>query len=280
MLRRVLFSYTTTQVHLYFFYKREDSYMKLLLSFFLFANFLILPLFAETIVNIEKVAAALERDTPVKIDQRIYARILSGLQAQDFLTMTRNVSRKIVFYLDASGLEKMVGISDREKLILIGYPADYIERKLQEGFQYKMVIFKDDTVTKIATWDNIEKLMTEIYSGQLALYQDVKNLEMVEKVQRNLPLLKEIYKDVESAKIKAAQAYQKIQEMGGELWEVRSFLHENLKLNENFSGDGYTRLDNGEKGIAEYISPNIEIKKLKQSVIIDLNLTAKASESY
>ncbi len=49
------------------------------------------------------------------------------------------------------GLEQILGKTGYEALISIGYMLDYIEYKIKSGFQFKIVIFNEGEIAKLAT---------------------------------------------------------------------------------------------------------------------------------
>jgi len=192
-----------------------------------------------------------------EIKEVFFGRILRGKRKNDFSTMTLNPDRKIVFYVDSKGLEKMVGISNVDRLLKIGYPKKYIKQKVLEGYKFKLVVFNGSETVKNATWDNVVSMVEDIYGHN----------EISKKLRNNIDTLKEMY-----SLYSAPYAYNLIKGVGGELWEVRKFLEKELNLNILFKGDGFTYNEKGVSGMREYISPNVKLSGLKEARLIDLNI--------
>ena len=115
-------------------------------------------------------------------------RILRGKSPVDFETLTDDPQRKIIMLMGGDGLEKLLGKSGYEVLITIGYMLDYIKYKVNSGFQFKLVIFNEGEITKLATWDNVAHMVSEIYpkakikiNNQL---EELKNTQFSE-IERN-----------------------------------------------------------------------------------------------
>ncbi|MCK4383456.1 MAG: hypothetical protein KAW66_09210 [Candidatus Lokiarchaeota archaeon] len=93
----------------------------------------------------------------------ICGRILRGKSPKDFETLTDDPDRKLIMLMGGDGLERILGKSGYEALITIGYMLDYIEYKIKSGFQFKLVIFNEGEIAKLATWDNVAHIISEIY---------------------------------------------------------------------------------------------------------------------
>ena len=78
-------------------------------------------------------------------------RILRSKSLEDFETLTNDPNRKIIMLMGGDGLEKILGKTGYEALISIGYMLDYIEYKIKSGFQFKIVIFNEGEIAKLAT---------------------------------------------------------------------------------------------------------------------------------
>jgi hypothetical protein len=55
------------------------------------------------------------------------------------------------------------------------------------------------------------------------------------------------------------------------LWEFRSFLYNELRLTELYTGTGYTQTPDGAVGVAEYFIVNQPLENLGALQVIDLN---------
>jgi|SaaInlStandDraft_6_1057023.scaffolds.fasta_scaffold12007_3 hypothetical protein len=225
---------------------------------------------ATPVQKVYEIATAFKSKTLSKVNNKIFARILRGKQDSDFLTMTHDLNRKIVFYLDSKGIEELTTLSDYDKLIKVGYPDKYIHKLLHEGYFFKIVIFKNNAMITSASWENVGKLVNWVHANQSNFYKNAYSQDMVIKISRNIPHLISAYSNI--AVSSPEEVYNSLRQQGGELWEVRKYLHKNLNLNKNFTGNGKTYTDKGELGVPEFISPNIKISDLNESIIIDLKV--------
>jgi hypothetical protein len=139
-------------------------------------------------------------------------RVLRGKTDDNFLTLTDNPRRRVVFMTDAAALCEWIGLNGRDILRHIGYGADFINDLLAAQTRFKLVLLPELTM-QLATWDNLLDL-----AG--AAYPDWQpQIERCRAVLKTTP-----YAALE-----------------GEAAEVRRFLADTLNVNALFAGDGYTR---------------------------------------
>ncbi len=208
-------------------------------------------------------------------------RILRGKKPADFRTMTDDPTRLIVMPLGPDGLHALLGKNGYEMLVTIGYEPTYIERKINEGNQFKLVVFQEGIDAKLATWDNAIALACQIYP-------DITN-----KLRKNIAFLKstpfnEIEKkagfdfsevDKNGPGDENFMTYERFQICAGTPVDCRAFLYFTLHLRELYSGDGWTYDSKGNRGALEYIMPNMEIADLGDYELVDMEVilpTAKA----
>jgi hypothetical protein len=138
-------------------------------------------------------------------------RVLRGRSDADFLTLTDNPLRRVVFLTDAAALGTLIGSDGWEILKQIGYDDAFIMDLLARQTRFKLVLFPE-VAMRAATWDNLLDLAGEAYPEWRA------------RMERARPALKEnAYPLPEAAA------------------EVRTFLRTVLNVNYLFAGDGYTR---------------------------------------
>ena len=202
-------------------------------------------------------------------------RIIRGKVADDFLTLTDDPDRKVVMLMGPDGLGQIQGKSGYEMLEIIGYEPSYIERKVGEGNEFKLVVFPEGKDALLATWDNVAKIVSHVYP---AVY---------DKLSANLPLLKKKnFDDIEASagfdfsevdKIGKSDdrymTYERYQSAGAGIIKARAFLYFTLHLRELFSGDGYTYTSDGVQGLKEYFIPNIPIADIEGAQLIDIDVT-------
>ncbi|MGZ3842312.1 MAG: hypothetical protein ACXVCA_09510 [Bdellovibrio sp.] len=204
----------------------------------------------------------------------LFGRVLRGRTKNDFDNLSDDPNRKIIFLMDTQGLQSIRGLSTPEILKQIGYTPEYIQNLVEKHYQFKLVVFKEFPEAMPATWENVLVLINQIYP-----------LEIGSMIANQLPNLKTInFGEIEA---QAPSKFKEIHELGpsnsdyiddnrllaskGELWKVRAFLYNQLRLTELFSGNGYTQLSDGTHGAPEFIILNKAVNKLPDVKVIDLN---------
>lgn len=168
----------------------------------------------------------------------ISGRVIRGTTPENFETLTDDPKRKIVYMLDSSGLNNLIGLNGREVLDNIGYSPVDVEKYLAKGTRFKVVFFPETSV-HLANWNNLLSLTSQAYpEWRNKIIDSYNHLTM-------LP-------------------YDQVINMDGVVGEVRRFLHQNLNVNELYRGDGTTP-----NGIKEYITLNKRIDSFTSYTIID-----------
>ena len=90
-------------------------------------------------------------------------RIIRGQKSEDFKTLTDDPNRKLVMLMGPDGLESLLGKTGYDMLVEIGYEPDYIVRKVEEGNQFKLVVFAEGGAAQLATWDNVALVAGDVY---------------------------------------------------------------------------------------------------------------------
>lgn len=137
-------------------------------------------------------------------------RVLRGRAEADFVTLTDDPRRRVVFLTDGAALCALVGSDGHEILKQIGYSDAFIGRLLEQQTRFKLALLPD-LAKWIATWDNLLDLASEAYPDWRARIEHVRP-----QLKENRPL-------------------------DGETADVRAFLEDVLNVNRLFAGDGYTR---------------------------------------
>ncbi|KKL79777.1 hypothetical protein LCGC14_2011420 [marine sediment metagenome] len=141
-------------------------------------------------------------------------RILRSKSLEDFETLTDDPNRKIIMLMGGDGLEKILGKTGYEALISIGYMLGYIEYKIKSGFQFKIVIFNEGEIAKLATWDNLANMVSEIYPEvKKKIYNRLEEL-------KNTPF-SEI--DKNGTEDSDFMTYERFKQSVGTLIDVRAF---------------------------------------------------------
>ena len=204
-------------------------------------------------------------NTDVSISDKLVGRVLRGSISDDFLKLSPDENRKLIMFMDSTGLQQLLGKDTRTILQIIGYPEDYMKQLFTNKTQFKLVVAtKGDNIVS-GTWDNLLKLVKDVYG---------KTSKVSEALEKNLGSLKKIkFDDIMKQKVDAfsgKMTQQELEERKGDLWEIRMFLKDVLNLNKLYSGDGYTYNDKGERGVKEYFSKNMELTQLGDYSLMDL----------
>jgi hypothetical protein len=225
-------------------------------------------------------AEAFEAKRPVIIprDADLRGRILRGRTPEDFESLALD-NRRLVFIMGPDGLSQLPGRPLRHALADIGLMPDYVQARIHQGYQFKLLVFSGGDAAPLATWDNTLDLVAACYpelgadidAHRQTLKQTPfahfaaqlpENMDMIDAAGEAHPL----YMSLES--YLAIPEHIRRQDA---LALRRVLLHE-VHLQPLFSGDGHTLTPEGEKGLAEYLAPNTPTAHIEHTVMIDLSL--------
>ncbi len=195
----------------------------------------------------------------------LVGRVLKGKTDQDFLSLSNDPDRKIVFLMGADGLKALSGSPREQILEKIGYTHDYVARLKGEGHRFKLVTFSAASATALpGTWENVIALAAQAYPP------------VAVKIKARLQELKDT--PFEKIQAQASAPFATVDQAGrahpdfidekalekrpGSLWEVRAFLYYRLRLMDLYAGDGWTRTPDGSKGMQEYVVLNRPLAQL------------------
>lgn len=223
--------------------------------------------------NQEKFLRALARGRPSFRPRGVYGRIVRT-ELDEPSTLTEDDDRKVVMIMGPSGLQQLLGLSGFEALCKIGYSSDYIARNLSRGKKFKLVVFDRPPCLRVATWSVALSAVAQHYP------------ELAAVLLRALPELKRL--SIEEFEAQAGFSFYEARLQGpaegsfmnrerllrskGTAADVRQFLFHTVHFSELFTGDGYTQTPEGLRGVREYIMPNVPIRSLRNSRIVDLHV--------
>lgn len=205
----------------------------------------------------------------------IMGKITRGKTSKDFETLTHDPTRKIVMLMGSDGLENILGKSGLEILVEIGYTQDHINHLINQGFEFKLIIFVPAKSCLLATWDNAVKLASEVYPKvKKKIYNKLKELERVsfEKIEKDSSM---IWSEIDKfgASDPNFMTYKRFKQSKGTLIDVRAFFYFTLHFRELFSGDGYIYNQKEEKTSKEYVCLNKKLKNLVDYRLIDIEIS-------
>ena len=211
----------------------------------------------------------------VLIPPHLYGRVMKGRTSEDFHKFTDDPDRDLVMIIGHDGLEKIIGLTTREIILgIVSWEPKYLRRRLEEGYKFKLAVFSDPKTVRLATWDQVLRLVAEtyptvamklmIYSAQLkemsfGLIEETAGFNFSEVSKNGL-------QDSRFMTLKRFEACP------GGLADTRAFLYFSLQLREEFVGDGLTKARNGYSRVKEYIMPNQHLSELGDHVLIDLEI--------
>lgn len=217
-----------------------------------------------------------------------YGRIVKGTREADFSTLG-DPHRKIIFFMDGTGLQGLLGLSGRDVLKHIGYPEDDIQQLLNNGTRLKLIVFPANEALRPATWKNVFELVRWTYPAAVAqtiepflsLLESPENtFDAIETGDRPGDPLRYgpggcPFKEVDKAGPSHPEylsVERFLQTKTPTLREIRAFLYYNLRLNELFTGTGYTKTPDGAQGTPEFVGLNRPVCELDQPEVIDITL--------
>ncbi len=205
--------------------------------------------------------------------QGLYGRVLRGKSLQDFETLSEDPSRRIVFAVDDSCLESYLCHSTSEILRIVGYTDSYIRHLFDEGFHFRLAIFRAFPGILPATWENVVDLVGQIYGAQVksilsGYVPEFKSLSF-KKIEGFAPSPFDLVHNAGPSHPEYINENQLLQG-SAELWQVRAFLYHKLRLTELFTGTGFTSRSSTSSGVPEYLLVNCLVQQLPEVQVIDL----------
>lgn len=203
----------------------------------------------------------------------VYGRIVRIKPGQP-LALCEEEDRLLVLVTGPSGLSKLVGKTGYDMLDSIGYTRDYIARKLAEGYQFKLLVFARPLDARLGTWRNVVFAAAELYPEVACTLIDA------------LPeLMKTSFADFERqsgfvwAEVDKAgpvdERFMTIDRLiasDGTALDVRRFFYHVLRLSELYTGDGYTKTNDNQRGVQEYAIRTVEVEDLEDCEVVDLDV--------
>jgi len=188
-------------------------------------------------------------------------------------------SRRIVFVTDAAGSADLLGKNGWECLMHIGYPDDWVRNDLlPSGTEFELIVFPETSASQ-ATWDNFLKVVATAYPDVAEdcrkHVQDLKDwkwpwyamklLWPIEAQKKTTPW------NTPNEKFMSLENYLKSPR---DTAHFRAFLAHSCYANKLFHGDGYTYDDKGNRGLAEFVMPDMKIADIAGVARVDLTVVA------
>jgi len=197
----------------------------------------------------------------------VYGRVLHAKEGR-FEYLHPAKWKRFAFVFGRRALEEFLGKDARGIAAHLEMPAGSIDNELGRGHVYKLVLFgrSPDTDCVLATWDNLEYMIGKYYP------------EVAEKVCARLPEIREMtFEEIQAVAdydMREAHETRKLwgrsaEQFDGSVVGVRQWLWDQLGLNDDYTGTGYTK---GYNGTREYFAVNSQICDLPGCVVINLQM--------
>lgn len=196
-------------------------------------------------------------------------RILRGKTPQDFEKLSDDPNRQIVYLTDSDGLKSLIGKSGYDQLVAIGHHPDYIAKCVGEGKTYKLTVFPESAAI-CADWDGMFELVRQIYPTVYPYckkYRHELKTWPFAKIERLAGYKFKEHDDPSDPKFMSLENFEKSSKG---LVHVRSFFYCAIHVRELYSGDGYTYDENGNRGVKEYLLPNVKITDIPGALLEDM----------
>jgi hypothetical protein len=197
-------------------------------------------------------------------------RIIRGKTPQCFSRLSDDPNRKVVMLTDSEGLQSLLGKNGYDMLITIGHHPDHIAKCLSEGKSYKIVVFPASSALE-GTWDGVIRLGSQVYPDVAPFLKKYRP----EFARLPFSVIEQMagykFKDADDPRFMSHENFNKRQSKG--LAAVRALLYHTLHLRELFRGDGYTYDEKGNRGVREYLLPNVEVTSISGVVVHDLTVS-------
>ena len=211
-----------------------------------------------------------------------YGRILRGKTEEDFETLSDDPNnRPTVMLMDEDGLNLLSNKSGIEMLEVIGYEKNYIQKKIQEGNQFRLVTFTLEEQLMPATWQQVANIIQVLHP------------EIATNLQGAIPMLSTTpfaaieqlagvsFGEIETHHITDPRymTHQRYINSNRDTIATRAFLYFTFHLKELYSGDGFTYDYHGQRGLREYMIPNVSLQSLSNMQLTTIEIKEEKKRS-
>ena len=220
---------------------------------------------------------ALQFGQPVELppDSTLRGRILRGRGEDDFAVLG-SPERDIVFIMGPDGLSLLPGMDRLSALDRIGLTPSYVQGRIAQGFNFRLLVFEGGDAAPLANWDNALNMISGLhpeFSADIDQHREalkatpfaVFQADVAEPLE-NIELAGPVHPDYMSIERYLAL----LPEERANPAKLRRLLFHVEHLTTLFHGDGYTRTPDGQVGLAEYLVPNGPIGSLPEAVVVDV----------
>jgi hypothetical protein len=203
----------------------------------------------------------------------MYCRIVrTSLDAP--IRLAENEARKFVMVFGPSGLKRIEGKNSMEAMVELGHAPRSIRRELRRGKKFFLVTFERPAVLYRATWSGVIEACADFYPEFAnAFHAALADLRKYPLAHFEAQAGDFSFADVHANGADDERFYtpERFAASAQTPADVRRFLFNVLHLNELFTGDGRTLRHDGEQGVREYVTPNVDIAALKNVGVVPLD---------
>lgn len=228
--------------------------------------------------DVDRFADAFRRGKTIPV-RGCYGRIVRT-RADRPLALAEEIDRRIVMVMGPGALKRLIGCSGYDMLNAIGYKADYIERKLDEGYAFSLLVFaRPSGWLKVASWTNTISGITSLYPELSAIVQSsAKALKTTSFAEFERQAGFE-FAEVDRAGL-ADERFMTVERLlasDQSPLAVRRFLYHTTRMSELYTGTGLTKTDDGTPGLREYVMANRPVSQLDElhKLTIEVELPGK-----
>lgn len=245
-----------------------------------------LSAFSEDLRVREEDLARVRGRTPVSVDRPraqedycFYGRVLHGSEPENFRFLS-HPDKAHAWIFGADALECFARQSPLEILRTLGYSDGWIQRKVEDGCIFKMVVFPMTSAHCVrATWESVFLLAR---AGDPTCEQDF--CKWAPQLKAAYPSITggedatELGLEALAHRNYSRSTYQPNPTDAEGFRRAKDLLVQRMGVNDQFTGDGYTMNINGGKarrGVREYLMPNVKINDIPGALFLDLPLNAQ-----
>ena len=232
-------------------------------------------------------------------------RFMKGRKEEDFEILSEEPGKVLSWVCSEEMLLNVLATNNPvEALISIGFRTKYIQERLKDGTQFKLVVFptttntnatsssnseeegNDNTTTttmvaEVVTWTNLWKLIKVAYGDDIdqalePFKDDIPNLPVSDSVGylfvegHEISQIGDLPVDIKHAhpQFRSRDNFLKIPPKERTIYDARAFLHHSVGCNHRFQGNGLSP-----DGHVEIMTFNKKLKDIPGAELIDLHVT-------
>jgi len=234
--------------------------------------------------HVKRVLKAFQEGTALSEEEcgPVCARVVRGSAPEHFEMLSKDRWKKFSWCIGPDGLQVLLrdDINILQKFRLFGFTDLWLEKKLSSGESFKLAIFPAVNAPQ-ATWEGIFELVQKTFpsvSNKVIKFKDELMNSTFEDIESKAVFHpNKSYHDIFEASNHDDENFISLEKLekidDPKLWEVRGFLYNWMSLKDLFDGDGHTKSESGERGMKEFLTPNIMMKDIEHLQLADFEIT-------